>query len=131
MTMVAAVATAQSVKLSTYPGRPASIAPPHAFVDVLRESIEYVGHLMQRTVQADLVIVWGAFDSKAATEQKDAFADDLIAYVRTQVHAAGANTTIGVVSTEDDPTFLPDWLPREQQRTYYATRVTLEGYAEE
>lgn len=129
MTLVATTATTASVKLSTYPGRPATIAPPHAFVDVMRETVAYVGHLMQRTVQADLVICWGDFDSKAAVEQKDAFVDALIPYVRSQVHAAGANTTIGVVSTEDDPTFTPEWLTRP--RTYYATRVTLEGYAEE
>ena len=121
-------ATAASVTLATYPGRPASLAPPHAFVDTMRESIVYVGHLMQRTVQADVVIVHGLFDSGVAVAQKDAFVDGYIDHVRDNVHEAGPNSTIGVISTEDDPTYVPDWLPREQQRTYYATRMTLEGY---
>lgn len=121
-------ATAASVNLATYPGRPASLAPPHAFVDTMREEIVYVGHMMQRTVQADVVLVHGLFDSGVAVAQKDAFVDGYIDHVRDHVHEAGANSTLGVVSTEDDPTFTPEWLSRELQRTYYATRITLEGY---
>jgi len=122
-------AQAASVKLNTYPGRPRSINPPHAFVDVMRETIVYTGHMMSRTVQADVVLVYGTFDSGEAVAQKDEFVDGFIDYVRDNVHEAGAATTIGVVSTEDDPTFVPDWLARELQRTYYATRITLEGFA--
>jgi len=129
MTLLGGHATAQSVTLATYPGRPRSINPPHAFVDVMRETIVYTGHMMSRTVQADVVLVYGTFDSGEAVDQKDTFVDGFIDYVRDHVHEAGANTTIGVVSTEDDPTFVPDWLARELQRTYYATRITLEGFA--
>lgn len=133
MTTLAAVATAQSVKLSTYPGRPASIALPHAFVDVMREDNVVSGHLMQRTVQADVVILWGTFDSKAAVEQKDAFVDAYIEYLRDVPNyaSAGPSSLFRVASTEDDPTFTPDWLPREAQRPYFATRVTVEGYREQ
>ena len=133
MTTLAAYATAQSVKLQAYPGRPRSIAPPTAFVDAMRETIVYVGHMMQRTVQADVILIHGSFDSADSADQKDAFVDGYIEYIRdpsTGFHAAGANTTLGVVSTEDDPTFTPDWLGRENggERTYFATRITLEGY---
>ncbi len=133
ITMLEAHASASSVKLATYPGRPRSIALPHAFVDLMRETIVYQGHMMQRTVQVDVVLLHGLFDSQEAVDAKDAFVDGFIDYVRGQVHAAGANTTIGVVSTEDDPTFIPDWLPRSENslRPYYATRITLEGYAED
>jgi hypothetical protein len=129
ITTLDAYATAQSVKLQTYRGRPRSIKPPTAFVDLVRETIVYVGHMMQRTVQADVVLLHGLFDSGEATDQRDTFVDGYIDYVRGQVHAAGPQTTLGVVSTEDDPTYVPDWLPREEQRTYFATRITLEGYA--
>jgi hypothetical protein len=129
MTTLGAHASAASVKLQTYAGRPRSIHPPTAFIDVVRETIVYLGHLMQRTVQADVVLVHGSFDSADAAAQKDAFVDGYIDYVRGNVHAAGANTTLGVVSTEDDPTFVPDWLPQADQRVYYATRITLEGFA--
>lgn len=131
ITLLKAHASAQSVKLQTYPGRPRSIAPPTAFVDVQREAIVYTGHLMQRTVQTDLLLLHGSFDSAEAVAQKDEFVDGFIAYVRDNFEAAGDNTTIGVISTEDDPTFVPDWLPLADQRTYFATRITLEGYAEE
>ena len=33
------------------------------------------------------------------------------------------------VSTEDIPAFVPDWLPPEQQRTYYGTQINVEGFA--
>jgi hypothetical protein len=122
-------ASSATIILQVYGGRPRSINPPTAFIDVMRESINYVGHVMQRTVQIDVVLVHGSFDSVVAAGQKDAFVDGFIDQVRdNQFSAAGANTTLGVVATEDDPTFIPAWLPRDEQRTYYATRITLEGY---
>lgn len=122
-------AAAANVTLATYPGRPASIAPPHAFVDTMREEIDYsIAPILRRTVQADVILIHGTFDSAVAVAQKDAFVDGFIHYVRDNVHAAGANSTIGVVSTDDDATYVPDWLSRELQRTYYATRITLEAY---
>jgi hypothetical protein len=129
ITTLDAHASASSVKLQTYPGRPRSLKPPTAFVDAMRETIVYTGHMMARTVQADVVLIHGTFDSADSAAQKDAFVDGYIDYVRGQVHAAGANTTLGVVTTEDDPTYVPEWLPREEQRTYFATRITLEGFA--
>lgn len=131
MTTLGAYATAQSVALQITRARPRAIFLPSAFVDGMRENITYVGHMMQRTVQVDVVLVHGSFDNEDAADQKDAFVDGYVDYVRDNVHAAGANTTLGVVSTEDDPTFVPDWLERELQRTYFATRITLEGYAGE
>ena len=133
ITTLEAHATAQSVKLQTYPGRPRSLYPPSAFVDVLRETIVYLGPISkQRTVQADVVLIWGSFDGNDTVAQKDAFVDGFIEYVATSgIHAAGANTTLGVVASEDDPTFVPDWVPLSEQRTYYVTRITLEGFAGE
>ena len=122
-------ASSASVKLQIYAGRPRSLQPPTAFVDVMRETIVYSGHVMERTVQVDIVLVHGSFDSADSAAQKDAFTDGFIEQVRANTFsAAGANSTLGVVSTEDDPTFLPQWLPRDEQRTYYATRITLEAY---
>lgn len=133
ITSLGSYATAASVKLATYAGRPRTIAPPHAFVDTMRETIAYTGAQMQRTVQADIVLVHGSFDSADSADQKDAFVDGYIAHVRDTYRfgAAGDNTTLGVVSTEDEPTFVPEWLPISEQRVYYATRITLEGYAGE
>lgn len=132
VTTLKAYAAAQSLTLQVYAGRPRSVNPPTAFVDAMRETIVYTGHMMSRTVQADVMVIHGTFDSADSADQKDAFVDGYVEYIRdpsTGFHAAGANTTLGVVATEDDPTFVPDWLAREQQRTYFATRITLEGFA--
>lgn len=133
MTTLAAHATASNVKLSTYPGRPTSIGTPHAFVDNIQEENVLSGHLMQRTVTVTVVILWGTFDSKAAVEQKDEFVDGFAEYLRDVPNyaAAGASSIFRFAGSEDDPTFTPDWLPREVQRPYFATRMTLEGYREQ
>ena len=120
-----------------YRARPRSLKPPSAFVDVVRETRVYQGiQLVQRTAQADVIIVHGprlpeggSFDSGDATDQADAFVDGFMAWVDANVHAIGPNTTIGAVTVEDDPTFIPDWVPPNEQLSYYATRITLEGYA--
>ena len=119
-----------SRKLQTYRARPASIRPPTGFVDTVSESIAYVGHLMQRTPRAEVVVIHGLFDSGDAADRKDEFVDGFVEWVRDRIHAAGANTQIQVTGTEDVPNYVPDWLPPEQQRTYYASLITLEGYAE-
>lgn len=133
VTTLGAYATAANVALNVYRGRPRSVKPPHAFVDRLSETITYVGHMMQRTVQVEVVILWGLFDSGEATDQRDAFVDGYTDYLRDQVDfaAAGANTTFGVASSEDEPNYVTDWIaPSERSAVvYFATRMTLEGYA--
>jgi len=124
-------AAAAALTLQIYPGRPRSIHPPTAFVDVMRETITYPGMtLLQRRPQADVVVLHGLFDSKDTADQADAFVDGFLAWVAARFHAAGANTLVALVSIDDDPTYVPDWQPPEVQRVYYATRITLEGYAE-
>src|SRR5688500_7353574 len=80
-----------AIKLQIYRARPASLHPPTAFVDSVGESIAYVGHLMQRTPRADVVVVHGLFDSGEAVDQADAFLDGFIEWVRDRIHEAGAN----------------------------------------
>lgn len=117
-------------RLQVYPGRPRSLFPPTAFVDVIREHIEYIGMtLRQRTPVAEVIVIHGIYDSKDATEQKDAFVDGFLDWVTARYHATGANTLVGVTDTEDLPAYVPDWMPPEEQKVYYATRVTLEGLA--
>ena len=116
--------------LQVYEGRPRSLYPPHAFVDRIREDAVYpAGVLPQRTVRVEVVVVHGLFDSGDAVAQADTFGDGFIEWVTADVHAAGANTTIGVVSIDDEPDFVNDWMPPEKQGVHYATRITLEVYA--
>lgn len=119
-------AASASIKLQVYPARPASIYPPTAFVDSLAETIDYT-NLNQRHPTADVVVIHAVFDSKEAADQRDAFVDGFIDWVMSNVHGAGANTTIGVVELQDIPDFIPEWLPPAVQKTYYASRITLRG----
>lgn len=116
--------------LQVYEGRPRTIQPPTAFIDGIRENINYLGPtLAQRTPVVDVIYLHGLFDSKDAAEAVDAFVDGFLAWVKPRFHAAGANTLIALAEVEDLPTYVPDWLPPEQQRIYYGTRLSLEGLA--
>lgn len=130
MTLLTDYAASAALKMQVYPGRPRTISPPTGFVDTIRERITYTGPtLRQRVPTVELVVIHGIFDSKDAADQKDAFVDGFLDWVNTRYHQAGPNTLIGATETEDDPNYVPDWLPPEQQRVYYATRLTLEGLA--
>jgi hypothetical protein len=118
------------LKLQVYPGRPRSINAPTAFVDAIRETYQYSNvtwRLRQPTL--DIIILWGVFDSKEAVDQADQFADAFLDWVTDRYHAAGPNTIVGITEIVDDPTYVPDWQPPAEQRTYFATRVSLEGLA--
>lgn len=128
VTMLDAYATSASLTLQTYPGRPRSINPPTAFVDRIRESIVFDG-LRQRTVTVEVVVLHGLFDSKDAAAQKDAFVDGFVDWASANYHAAGANTILEPRSIEDDPSYTPEWQAPEVQRTYYASLISLEGFA--
>jgi hypothetical protein len=122
-------AQAASVKLQVYPGRPASLAPPTAFVDGIHEAITYTGQLVSRVPTADVIVLFGLYDSAEAVAQKDAFADGFIDWALDRYHQAGANTLISVNEVEDLPAYVNDWMPPERQKTYYAMRIGLEGLA--
>jgi hypothetical protein len=133
VTMLSAYAASVSpaVKLQVYAGRPRSLNPPTAFVDRISETIEYVGiTLRQRSPRVEVIVVHGSFDSADSAAQKDAFVDGFLDWVTNNYHAAGANTLIAITSVDDLPTWVPDWLPPERQSQYYATSISLEGYAE-
>ena len=122
--------TDANIKLQVYPGRPRSIAPPTAFVDTIREAIAYSGPTQyQRTPTAEVIVLHALFDSKEAVDQADAFVDGFLEWVVDRYDAADENTTIGITEVDDDPTYVPDWLPPAEQKTYYATRISVEGYA--
>lgn len=117
-------------KFQLYPGRPASISPPTAFPDRMSERVSFIGPtLRQRNVSLAIVVIHGLFDSKDAVQQRDAFVDGFTEFVLDRYHAAGTNTLIGAVNIDDDPNYIPDWLPPERQRSYFATIITVEGLA--
>lgn len=118
-----------SLKMTVYPARPATVAAPHAFVDRMTSRIEQTAFLFQRYPRVEILVLHGLFDSADAVAQRDRFVDGFFDWVRDHIDAAGANTEVYMIATEDDPTFVPDWLPPEKARTYYSTRIILEGFA--
>lgn len=120
-----------SIKLDRYTGRPRQIFPPHAFVDRITERPVQTGPtLRQRYVRAEVVVLHGLFDSAEAVAQADAFVDGFSDYLQDHFHQAGEQTLIEAIEINDEPSFVPDWIPPGEQRTYYGTRITLEGFAE-
>lgn len=117
------------LKLQIYRARPASVNPPCAFVDRMTARIEYTTALYQRYPRVELLVLHGLFDSGDAVDQRDRFVDGFFDWVRDNIHAAGARTTVDVVAVEDVPVYVDDWRPPAQQRSYFATRLTLEGFA--
>jgi hypothetical protein len=117
--------------MQVYPGRPTTIYPPTGFIDSMGDNTtDYPGSstLYQHAPIVEVVTVWGLFDSKEAVNQRDAFVDAFHDWVRARPHEAGARSLISPRTLTDIPTWVPDWLPEEQQRAYYATRITLEGF---
>jgi hypothetical protein len=133
VTMLTDCAANASVKLQVYRARPQTLYPPSAFVDTMADSTEpFPGSstLYQHTPLVELTLVWGLFDSGEAVDQRDAFVDAYHDWVRARPHQAGANTLIGPRSLNDIPVYNPDWGNEDQrQRSYYATRIVLEGFA--
>lgn len=123
-------ATYADVELQVYPGRPRSIFPPCGFVDrFTTQYTPFTEHHFQQTPQVVVTILHGLFDSADAVAQADRFVDGFVAWAYANAHAAGANSLIWASNVEDVPDYVPEWLPSEQQRTYYATQITLEGFA--
>lgn len=118
------------ITLQIYRARPRSLMPPTAFIDRITESIADIGLAgIQRTPRVEIVVLHGLFDSGDAVDQADRFVDAFIDYVRFRYHAAGANSLVATVAIEDDANYTPDWQPPEVARTYYASLITLEGFA--
>ncbi len=117
------------LKVQVYRARPASVNPPTAFVDRMTARIDYTAGLFQRYPRAEVIILHGLFDSGDAVDQRDRFVDGFFEWVLDNVHEAGPNTTISLVGVEDIPVYVDDWRPAAQQRSFFATRLTLEGFA--
>jgi hypothetical protein len=114
---------------TAYPGRPSSIAPVHAYIERLREGLTWSPGLRQRLVNVDVRIIWGLFDSKEAVSQRDIFIDGFIDWCSDHSHQAGGTTILEPRAVEDDPDFVPDWLPESRRSTYFASTLSIEGFA--
>src|SRR5262245_1502479 len=119
--------------LQVYRARPRSINPPTAFVDQMTETIEYPHSSIfrQRTSTAEIVVVFGLFDSGDAVDQRDAFVDAFLDWTTDNPHAADPDSIVQVSRIEDDASYVAEWIAvanGSQPRVYYATRIGLEAY---
>lgn len=114
-----------------YRARPAAIKAPAAFVDRMADRLEdfLAPSIFQHLITVQVVVLHGQFDSGDTVDQRDRFVDGFLDWVRTRYHAAGANTLLRVAAVEDDPTYVPEWLPADRRLIYYGTVITLEGQA--
>lgn len=114
-----------------YRARPAAIKPPTGFVDRMSDRLgDFLAPaIFQHLITVQVVILHGLFDSGDTVDQRDRWVDGFLEWVRTRYHAAGANTLLRVTAVEDDPTYVPEWLPPDRRLTYYGTVITLEGEA--
>jgi hypothetical protein len=131
--LLTAYKASAGIKLQIYPGRPRNIFPPSAWVDALRDTIEFTGtaSFMQHTGHSELVVVHGLFDSLEAVTQRDTFEDAFVSWIRNNRDAFDPRGSIGHIDVADVPNFTPDWVPEIEQTTYYATLITLEGWLED
>jgi hypothetical protein len=130
--MVEDCAANASIDMQTYAGRPKSVYPPTGFIDSMSDSLSpYPGSstLYQHNRTIEVLMVWGLFDSATAVSQRDAWVDAFHDWVRARPHEAGAASLIGPLRVADEPDFVPTWLPEASQQSYFATRITLEGFA--
>ena len=130
VTLLTDYASDASIKLQIYRARPRSILPPCAFVDLMRETmVTFAGNVFQRTPIVEVVVIHGLFDSGEAVDQRDAFVDGFLPWCFDRPHAFSAGTIMTPTAVDDDPNYVPNWLPDAQQGPYYASRITLEGFA--
>lgn len=117
------------IRLTTYPGRPVTITPPHAWIDERHDQITSIvaGSAMDHTATVHVVVVHGTFDSKEAVDQRDAWVDGFNSYLRDSLRGrglAGGNSVLESWSVDDTPDYTPSWT--ETARAYYATVYRLE-----
>lgn len=118
------------IGLQIYPGRPSSVQPPTAFIDAIGETLtNYTVTHRQRLVTVQVLVLHGVFDHKDTVAQRDAFVDGWLDWIADRFHAFGANTDAKAVTVEDIPVYVPDWLDPSVAKTYFATRISLEGFA--
>jgi len=130
VTLLEDYAAAAGINLQVYRARPRSIAPPTAFVDAINETlVDFVGTIRQRTPHVAIIVVHAIFDSGEAADQRDAFVDGFLDWIADRAYGFGGSTQVVVSEVSDLPAWVPEWMPPAQQQTFYATQITLEGFA--
>jgi hypothetical protein len=119
------------INLQVYPALPTSFYPPTAYVERINERALFTGPTQrQRTVEVSVIVLFRLFAENErgdAAVQRDEFIDGFSDWVLENFHEPGATELASVSRIDDEPEFvLSD--PKRGQITYFAARITLEGY---
>jgi hypothetical protein len=117
--------------LQVYEALPTSFYPPTAFVDRIDEVASFSGPTQrQRTLRVQVVLLYRLFAENErgdAAAQLDAFVDGFSDWVLENYHQPGPTELISVTRIDDEPQFVVQERDRGKI-TYFAARITLEGY---
>jgi hypothetical protein len=118
------------ISLQVYPALPTTFHPPTAFVERVDERVSFPGITQrQRTVSVSVIVLYRLFSDGErgdAAAQKDAFIDGFSDWVLENFHQPGPTELISAAQFREEPEYVING-PRGQV-TYFATRITLEGY---
>lgn len=120
------------LRLQLYPGRPVHLSPPSIWQDARRDTISFRGPrasgFMGHTMNTQLVALHGRFDAADTLAQRDAFVDAFLSFLRAgrDLGLAGPNSNTESVIIDDEPNYVANWVPPDEQVPYYATLITLE-----
>lgn len=119
------------INLQVYPALPTTFYPPTAFVERINERTSFPGPTQrQRFVNVSVIVLFRMFAENErgdAAIQRDEFVDGFADWVLENYHKPGATELISAASVDDEPEYvLSD--PKRGQITYFAARITLEGY---
>lgn len=118
-------------KLQVYRTIPTSVHPPTAYVERISERDTFPGMTQQfRVVVARVVVLWRLFaelERGDAVDQLDLFLDGFAEYALPRFHQPGPTELISAVAIDEDPYYTLRDSKTQEQRTYYAGLITLEG----
>jgi hypothetical protein len=129
--LLEAFAADAGIALQVYPALPTSFYPPTAFVERIEESTTFPGPTQrQRLVRVAVIVLFRTFaegERGDAAIQRDEFVDGFADWVLENYHKPGPTELISGTRVDDEPEYvLSD--PKRGQITYFAARITLEGY---
>lgn len=133
VTLLESYASSAGIDLQVYPALPTTIHPPTAYIDRITERTVQTGiTLYQRYVRPEIVVLFRQFaegERASAAAQKDAFVDGFLTTVENNFHAIDPVALLRPDRVDDNPEYqIAD--PKRGVITYFAARITLEGYVE-
>jgi hypothetical protein len=129
--LLQAYAQSAGLSLQVYPTLPTSFAPPTAFVERINERDIVLEGITQRRryVTVSIILLYRLFAENErgdAAVQLDSFLDSFNDWVLESFHEVDGTSLVNVSGIEDQPEYTISGA--RGAITYFAARITLEGY---